>query len=118
MNAVLSPLEADVTVIVSLAALFLGIQAIRSFRLYEKLRGPLLATCPDGKRSAVVELAAGTMAMETLVGDVCFRVKQCSRWPMRRDCNQDCLREIKERFPELKSAGPWQVPGHRVVAMK
>jgi len=89
-------------VLLSLAAVYLGVRAIRGFRLYQEVRGPLLVTCPETKQSAVVEVAAGTMAVESIVEGIGFQVGQCSRWPMREDCAQDCLRQIEGRFPELR----------------
>jgi hypothetical protein len=95
-------------VLLFLAAAYLAVRVIRSLRLYQRVRGPLLAVCPETKQSVVIELAAGTMALEAVVGDYCFRVKRCSRWPLRRDCGQDCLKCIEERFPDLKSSGAFR----------
>jgi hypothetical protein len=92
-------------VLLSLAAVYIGFRAICGFRLYQEVRGPLLVICPETKQSAVVEVAAGTMAVESIVRGVCFRVGQCSRWPMCEDCAQDCLRQIEGRFPELRTSG-------------
>ncbi len=91
-----------------LAIVYLGFRVIRALRLYQRVRGPLLVICPETKQSVVIEVAAGAMAMEAIVGDYCFRVKQCSRWPMRRDCGQDCLKCIEERFPDLRASSAFR----------
>jgi hypothetical protein len=96
-------------VLLSLAALYMGFRAIRGFHLYRMVRGPLLVICPETTRSALVELAAGTMAVERIAGGLSFQVKQCSRWPERQDCGQDCLRKIEGRFPELTRSGFSQI---------
>jgi hypothetical protein len=91
-------------VLLVLAALYLGFRVVRAYRSYYEFRGPLLAICPETKKSVVIELSAGKMAIEAVVGKPHFRVKKCSRWPERRDCGQECLKEIEGRFPELKSS--------------
>ncbi len=86
-------------VLLVLAALYLGFRVVRAYRSYYEFRGPLLAICPQTKKSVVIELAAGKMAMKAVVGKPHFRVKKCSRWPERGDCGQECLKEIEGRFP-------------------
>jgi len=87
-------------VLLILAAIYLGFRVLRAFRSYHEFRGPLLAICPETKKSVLIELSAGKMALKTVVGKSHFRVKKCSRWPTRRDCGQECLKEIEGRFPE------------------
>ena len=82
--------------------LYFGIRFFSAFRLYLKLRGPRLLTCPETKEHVLVEVAAGTAAVEALMSEPCFRVHKCSRWPMHQDCGQDCLSQIEVHPSELR----------------
>jgi|SRR6266566_1494356 len=57
--------------------------------------GPRLVTCPDMMQPAIVEVAAGAKGIEGFPILHRFRIRDCSRWPIRRDCGQDCLNRSK-----------------------
>jgi hypothetical protein len=68
-----------------------------AFRAYLKYRGQRLVTCPETQRPAAVHVNAGKAATHAFLGkqhqeDV--RLDQCSRWPEKKDCGQDCLRQV------------------------
>ncbi len=83
--------------VVALGSLLLygGYRAIRGIRVYLRYRGTRLVVCPETQRPAVVGVAARSMALQAIVGEPCLRLSECSRWPMRQDCGQDCLRQIE-----------------------
>ncbi len=64
--------------------------------VYFKLRGARLITCPETGKCAAVELDATHAALVSPIGLRRFRLSDCSRWPERKDCGQDCLREIQD----------------------
>jgi hypothetical protein len=85
-----------------LDSLFLSIVAVgvvfvifRAGRAYFRFRGTRLVTCPETKQAAAVTLDAGKAARESIVGAPHFRLDECSRWPERQDCGQECLRQIE-----------------------
>jgi hypothetical protein len=51
-------------------------------------------TCPQTHQTAAVHVNAGKAASTTLIGKHEVRSDQCSRWPERRTCGQDCLSQI------------------------
>jgi hypothetical protein len=65
------------------------------FRNYLRFRGQRLVTCPETHQAAAVHVNAGKAAATALIGKQEVRLDQCSRWPERRSCGQDCLSEIK-----------------------
>lgn len=65
------------------------------FRNYLRFRGQRLVTCPETHQAAAVHVNAAKAATTALIGKQEVRLDQCSRWPERRNCGQDCLREIK-----------------------
>ncbi len=81
--------------LLALAAAYLIFRVVAASRLYLKFRGKRLVTCPETKKPAAVEVAAGRVAVETFVGWWHLRLSDCSRWPERRNCGQDCLSQIE-----------------------
>lgn len=68
-------------------------------RAYLQFRGERVITCPENKRPAGVVVDTEHVLLMTLEGKTDLRLKSCSRWPERRDCGQECLRQI-EAAPE------------------
>lgn len=85
-------------VIYTLAALLVAFFVTRfafSLRAYLKLRGKRLVVCPETRKHAAVELNAPRAARKAFFGAPYFRLSECSRWPEREDCGQDCLRQLE-----------------------
>jgi hypothetical protein len=61
-------------------------------RNWLKWRGSRVITCPENHRPAGVRVDAGRAALH---GASDLRLKDCSRWPDKRDCGQECLRQIE-----------------------
>ncbi len=60
-----------------------------------KFRGTMLVTCSESLKPAAIKIAMWHTAAATLVGRRRLKVADCSRWPPRRDCGEDCLRQIE-----------------------
>jgi hypothetical protein len=88
-----------VWVISVLLVVALGYLLFRSLRAYLKLRGKRLVTCPETQKPAAVDLDAGRLARNAAFRTVQLRLSECSRWPERQGCGQECLRQI-EAAPE------------------
>jgi len=89
-------------VLLGVLAVYFGYRAVSAVQVYLKLRGPRLLTCPETNELALVEVAAGATALEASLDEPCLRVRDCSRWPLCRDCGQDCLRQIEVHSSELR----------------
>lgn len=109
LTAMFVPVAELAIVLLALVAIYLGYRVIQAIRVYFKFRGTLLVTCPETQEPAEVEVAARSMAMQAIVDEPCFALIKCSRWPMRRDCGQDCLRQIEARPSELRISAAWKV---------
>ena len=84
--------------ILSLSLLALGLVtylAVRGFRAYFKARGKRLITCPENQCAAAVELDAKGAGWKALRGESYMRLHDCSRWPEKAGCAQDCLQQIE-----------------------
>jgi hypothetical protein len=66
---------------------------------YFKLRGKMLVTCPETKIPAAVDVDAKGAAERSILTEPHLRLSECSRWPERQGCGQECLSQI-EAAPE------------------
>jgi hypothetical protein len=80
----------------ALVAVYLGVRIAQAVGAYFALRGERIITCPETHRPAAVEVAAGKAALKTFTGTQSVRLKDCSRWPEKRNCDQACLHQIEE----------------------
>jgi len=62
---------------------------------YWQARGKRLVTCPDNHCTAAVEWDAKTAALRAIHWGTEPHLGDCSRWPEKSDCAQDCLAEIE-----------------------
>jgi hypothetical protein len=83
-----------VVVVVVAVGLF-AFRAIPGLRAYFAYRGKRLITCPETHEAAAVDVAAGEAAVGAFLSEPTLRLKECSRWPERQDCGQQCLQQIE-----------------------
>jgi hypothetical protein len=73
-------------------ALWFGIRwLVRSSSRY---RGHRIVTCPETKKPAIVEVDSVHALLTSAVGLPDIRLKDCSRWPIKGQCGQECLTEL------------------------
>jgi hypothetical protein len=84
-----------IVVVIAVIALTVGYLAFRSLRAYFKLRGKRLVTCPETEHPAAVDLDALHLAKDAVFGTPQLRLSECTRWPERQGCGQECLKEIE-----------------------
>jgi len=92
------------TILILIAGLVLTVGAsvglIMAVRTYLKYRGKSLVNCPETRNPAAVRVNAGKAAVDVLEGKHArIHLDQCSRWPERESCGQECLSQI-ENDPE------------------
>jgi hypothetical protein len=83
-----------------IAVLMLGValfvfRAVPSVRAYFKFRGTRLVTCPETHTPEAVNVAAVEAAAGAFVNEPTLRLNECSRWPEKENCGQDCLSQIE-----------------------
>lgn len=83
-----------VFVTVAALAVYLLYRLYASIRTYFLFRGKRLVTCPENQKTAAVELDAKDAAREAFTRKPRMQLSECSRWPERKDCGQQCLNEI------------------------
>jgi hypothetical protein len=93
----MNPLSILAIVILAAGSLFAITVAVRTYLRY---RGKSLVTCPETRKPVAVRVDAGKAALEALKGrPVHLGLEQCTRWPDRKNCGQECLSQI-ENDPE------------------
>ena len=63
-------------------------------RVLFRYRGKMLFTCPETGKAASVKVAAGDAARSTLTGRPKIHLSDCSHWPERQNCGQECLSQL------------------------
>lgn len=90
------------TIVIAVLALAVALfifRAIPGVRAYFQFRGQRIVTCPENKEPEAVKVAAGEAAVGAFFNEPTLRLHECSRWPEREGCGQDCLSQI-EADPE------------------
>ncbi len=85
--------------VVAVAILVAGIVIWLVGNAWLRYRGKRVVLCPENQKPAGVALDASHAAVTALGGKPQFRLSQCSRWPERAGCGQECLSQI-ENSPE------------------
>jgi hypothetical protein len=85
-----------ITLVIVLLTIALFIfRAIPAARAYLDYRGKRLVTCPETQKTAAVDVNAREAALGAFLREPTLQLKQCSRWPERQNCGQDCLEQIE-----------------------
>ena len=82
-----------IIVVLTLTALYFLVPRIASS--YLKFRGKRVITCPENRKPAAVDVDARHAALTALLGEPHLRLKDCSRWPEKKDCGQECLLQVE-----------------------
>jgi hypothetical protein len=69
---------------------------VRAIRTYLKFRGKRIVSCPETHEAAAVRVAARDAALQATVGRDELMLSECSRWPEKEMCGQECLAQIEE----------------------
>jgi hypothetical protein len=87
-------------VVVTLAVVVVGLlyvtvpTALDAFLRYRKRR---IVRCPETGTGESVKVDATHAALTATYGRPRLRVEDCSRWPQRHDCDQECLADSAGR---------------------
>jgi len=84
-----------VIIVLALAFSLFVFRAIPAVRAYFSYRGKRLITCPETHQAAAVDVAANEAAIGAFLSEPTLHLKECSRWPERQDCGQECLQQIE-----------------------
>jgi hypothetical protein len=82
--------------LILVVAIAAGFAAWRFSRIWLRYLGRMVITCPENQRPAGVSVDAGHALATSLSGTARLRLAECSRWPERAACGQDCLKQIVE----------------------
>jgi hypothetical protein len=88
-------------VLIYVAAVFIVAGLVYYFRAsgkaFFKYRGKRIVTCPETNEPVGVDVDAVHAAVTApFAGGAELRLKDCTRWPEREACGQECLTQIEE----------------------
>jgi hypothetical protein len=75
-----------------LVGVVLAVRAL--LRTYLNYHGTRIVTCPETEKFVAVEVDAPRAALSRLFGTPELRLEDCTRWPERQNCAQDCILQI------------------------
>ena len=82
-------------VIVAIAVAAVGLLwVLPAYRAYRRRR---VVTCPETGKATGVFVDAARAARSAWMGPLDLRLKNCTRWPERGDCGQECLGQLPVR---------------------
>lgn len=82
-------------VLTSVALALLLVAGGRALLGFLRFRGTRIITCPETRQPAAVKVDLGHVAETASLGTPHLRLSDCSRWPEREDCGQECLGQIE-----------------------
>jgi hypothetical protein len=88
----MDPVALVITIVVALAVI---IGVWRIVPAWRRARGTRLVTCPETHVEEAVELDTGAAVKAALGGHDRFQLSDCTRWPERQGCGQECLAQIE-----------------------
>jgi len=94
----MSDLWIVITSIVAVALLYVLLPLVAE--TFRRFRGTKSLKCPIAGEEVNIDLDARRAALTSALGRVLLRVKNCSLWPERKDCAQDCV-----HLPEIERRG-------------
>ena len=77
-------------------AIGLAIELVRMLRTFRKFHGKRIVSCPETHEAAAVSVAAGKATVQAAMGAQHLALSECSRWPGKEACGQECLEQIEE----------------------
>ncbi len=84
-----------IAVLVLFAGVIVSFGVYLATQIFVRYRGKRVITCPETTQPAAVHVNALKAAREAVFGRTDIRLDQCSRWPERAGCGQECLSQIK-----------------------
>jgi hypothetical protein len=85
-----------ISVFVLAVVLLASVAVWRLGSAWLKYRGKRVITCPENHRPAGVVLDAAHAAATVFGKAPELRLSECSRWPEKAGCGQECLSEVRE----------------------
>jgi hypothetical protein len=86
-----------VFIVVLVAAALVGLVwlAVRGGGAWARFRGDRVVTCPENGDFVAVQVDARHAAATALGGERELRLRDCTRWPEKQGCGQECLAQIE-----------------------
>lgn len=77
--------------IVALGVFYVTLPIFLDF--FHRYRQKRILRCPNTGDLVKVEIDASRAALSSLFGKPLFKVKNCTLWPKRKGCGEDCLKQ-------------------------
>lgn len=89
----MDPVILFATAVAAAALLYLAFPLMT--RAFYRFRGRRIIVCPETHEPAGVRVDARHAAVTSLLGKTRLRLDDCTRWPERQGCGQECLEQVE-----------------------
>ncbi len=59
---------------------------------FQRYRNKRVMTCPETEGLAEVDIDSRRAALTSAIGRPLLRIKNCSLWPKRKGCDEECIK--------------------------
>lgn len=80
-----------IAAIIALGGLFVVLPLF--VHTFQRYRNKKVLKCPETGELAEVDINAPRAALSSAIGKPLLRVKNCTLWPKRKGCDEECLRQ-------------------------
>jgi hypothetical protein len=84
-------------IVILLVIAVASIVAWRYFKIKNRFGGDMLIECPENHQRAGVKVDTRYAWLKSLTGKKTLRLNDCTRWPERQNCGQECLTQIEKQ---------------------
>ena len=82
--------------VLAIGIVYLVVRFEMAARQMWNYRGRMLVTCPETRKTAAVKIATPLAGLKAFFGRHELQLSDCSRWPERADCGQDCICQVED----------------------
>ena len=100
----------------ALASIVLLLPALWGYEIYDQFHGIRVVVCPETRKQVAVSFKALHAAVTGFSAKADLRIAECTRWPRRSNCGQECIPEASHTPPytagevDLKTKNIHQLP--------
>ncbi len=79
-----------IAMVVALGGLYVLLPLV--INTFQRYRNKRVMTCPETGSLAEVDIDSRRAALTSAIGRPLVRIKNCTLWPKRKGCDEDCLK--------------------------
>ena len=95
-----------IAMVVALGGLYVLLPLV--INTFQRYRNKRVKICPETGSLAEVDIDARRAALTSAIGRPHLRIKNCTLWPKKKGCGEDCLKGWHQGLSSSKSASVYR----------